>query len=163
MIKPSTATANGLLNGTGLKEQLDGGKLFIYAGPVPATADDALDMVEDHTLVAIITESDDGATGLTFEDPDNGILAKKVAETWLGETDFDGADDSDPTLVCTFFRFCADGDNGQGAADSSTGYRLQGTIGGPNSGADMVRGNPEVAEAQPFPIGSFAIRIPVAV
>lgn len=161
MIKLSTAAANGLLASTGLKSMLDNGFLHIFAGPVPATADEALDMVNDHTLIAVISVDDDGVTGLTFEAPANGILAKATAENWLGETSFSGAEAAEPVLVCTFYRFCAAGDDGQGTANASTGYRVQGTVGGPTSGADMVRGNPEVAEAQPFPIGSFALRMPI--
>ena len=40
--KTSTALRNGMLAGSGLKEQLDAGFIKIYAGTVPATADDAI-------------------------------------------------------------------------------------------------------------------------
>lgn len=118
-----------------LKSELDGGRMYWFAGPVPASADDALDMDNDHTQLVEMTESGDGATGLTFESPSGNAMTKAAAETWSGTIAFDGAEDGEDELVATFYRFCADGDNGRGTA---TGPRLQGTIGGPGSDIPMT-------------------------
>lgn len=156
--KLSTASANGILNGTGIKEQLDGGFLFFFAGPVPASADDALDMDNDHTEIAKFTESADGTTGLTFDAPTDGALAKAAAESWQSNAAFDGAEDGESSLTATFFRFCAAGDDGRGAANTSTGYRVQGTIGSLTSGADLRASNPVITDEALVPIAGFAIR-----
>lgn len=113
-----------------LKTELDGGRMYWFAGPVPASADDALDMDNDHTQLVEMTESGDGVTGLTFDSPVGNAMTKAAGETWSGLISFDGAEDEESTLTATFYRFCADGDDGRGAA---TGPRLQGTIGGPGS------------------------------
>lgn len=124
--------AEAVLNA--LKSELDGGFLYFFAGPVPDGPEDALDMMNDHTQVAMLSESNDGVTGLTFAAASDHTISKTPGEDWRGTVTFDGADDSETTLTPTFFRFCPDGDDGRGAA---TTPRLQGTIGGPNSTADV--------------------------
>ena len=118
----------------GVKSELDGGRMYYFAGPVPASASAALDMVNDHTQLVMMTESGDGLTGLTFDAPAGNTLAKAAAEEWSGPVSFSGAQDSESTLTPTFFRFCPAGDDGTAAADTP---RLQGTIGGPSSSADI--------------------------
>lgn len=118
-----------------LKDALDGGRMYWFNGPVPASADDALDMGSDHTQLVEMTESGDGVTGLTFEAPSGTAMLKAGGETWSGLIAFDGANDSETTLEATFYRFCAEGDDGRGAA---TGPRLQGTIGPPGSNIPMT-------------------------
>lgn len=135
-----TITANATLMEallTELKSQLDGGFLYIFSGSVPDSADDALDMLNDHTMLAMITVDDDGATGLTFSAPSGNLLSKNSGEDWIGTIAFSGADDGETTLSPSFWRFCQDGDDPTDAA--SGGPRLQGTVGGPASGADMIR------------------------
>jgi hypothetical protein len=155
MLKVSTATANAALNGTGFKEQFDGGLLYLYAGPVPADADVALDMSTLHTEAVIISESGSG-DGLTFDAPAGGVLGKAASETWSGVPDTNGYQGSLTTIAPTFYRFCAGSDNGRGAANTSTGYRVQGTVGGPNSGADLQLGNATVTEGVSQPVGAFS-------
>lgn len=118
-----------------LKNELDGGRMYWFSGPVPASADDALDMVNDHTQLVEMTESGDGVTGLTFDAAVGNAMVKAAAEVWSGLVAFDGAEDSESSLTATFYRFCADGDNGRGAG---SGVRLQGTIGGPGSDIPMT-------------------------
>lgn len=139
------------------KTQLDGGFLFIFTGPVPASANDALDMVADHTEIVKISVNGDGVTGLTFEAPDNGQLNKETTEDWEGTAAFDGADELEATLAPTFYRFCKAGDTGRGAADETTGHRVQGTVGGPTSGADLVLGVNTIANAAVQPISNFGL------
>lgn len=158
-VRRSTASANAALNAVGIKEQFDAGILYLFAGPVPNTADEALDMVNDHTQVVAISVNGDG-TGLTFDAPVAGVLAKAAAENWTGTVAFDGADDAELSLQPSFFRFCAAGDTGRGAADGSTGYRIQGSVGPAASGADLLIGGTGVLEptgAQP--VGVFNIQI----
>lgn len=127
----SDALANLMLST--LKDQLDGGFLYIFAGSVPADADDALDMLNEHTQLVMLTVGNDGITGLTFDAPVGGVLAKAAGEDWVGTVTFDGADGTMPTLTPTFYRFCANGDNGRSAGSATP--RLQGTVGGPASSA----------------------------
>lgn len=117
-----------------IRTALNGGRLFYFSGPVPADAGDALNMVADHTELVEFTEGNDGTTGLTFATSTGAVLSKTGAEDWTGTVAFDGAEDSETTLTPTFWRFCPSGDNGRGA---SANARLQGTIGGPASSADL--------------------------
>lgn len=111
--------------------------LYAFAGPVPADAGDALNMVADHTQCFRLTESDDGTTGLNFDAAVGMLLPKLSTEDWLGLIAFDGVDDGETTLTPSFFRICPPGDNGRGVA---TGPRVQGTLGGPSSGRDIELG-----------------------
>lgn len=131
-MKITNALSAAALNA--IKATLDGGRMYYFAGPVPAEAGDALDMVNDHTEVVVMTESGDGTTGLTFETSSGGSLSKNSAEEWSGVVTFSGAEDTETTLTPTFFRFCPAGDDGRGAG---SGGRIQGTIGGPSSPAEI--------------------------
>ena len=115
---------------TAVRTALNGGNLYLFTGAVPADADDALNMATTHTQIAKFTESNDGTTGLTFASPSGPGMTKAPAETWEATINFDGVQNAETTLTPTFWRFCAAGDNGRGAA---SGPRLQGTAGGPFS------------------------------
>lgn len=141
-----------------IKTNLDGGFLYVYAGPPPATSDEALDLVTLHTELVKISISG-GATGLTFDAPVAGVLSKAAAETWSGTNAFDGVDDADSALAPTFYRFCKSGDNGRGAANSTTGDRIQGTAGGPSSGADLQFGTATLTAGNTQPVGAYSITI----
>lgn len=117
-----------------IKAALDGGNMYYYAGTVPAEAGDALDMVATHTELVKMTESGDGTTGLTFDTSAGGTLVKAAAETWSGLIDFDGFIAGPGTATPTFFRFCPAGDDGRSLV---TTPRIQGTIGGPSSSAEI--------------------------
>lgn len=158
MLKLSTATRNALLNDIGLKDQLDGGKLYLFAGPLPATADEALDLVNDHTECVVITDNGAGAP-LTFDTPTSGVLNKAASQVWKGTVALDGAEAGAGTATPTFYRFCAGTDNGRGAANASTGYRVQGTVGGPNSGADLQLGQATLSNGNEQAIGAFGLSI----
>lgn len=131
-MKMTNATAAAANNA--LKAALDGGNLYYFSGPVPPEAGDALNMVSNHTQLVKMTKDNDGTTGLTFATSTGTVLSKTPAENWVGTVAFDGAQDSETTLTPTFWRFCAAGDNGRGAG---SGPRLQGTIGGPASSAEL--------------------------
>ena len=117
-----------------LADALDPGFVFVFAGTMPATASEALNMGTTHTEVAKLSVGGDGVTGLTFEDAVGPVLSKETTQDWEGLINLDGFD-AGPTVTPTFFRFCASGDNGR-TLNTSTA-RLQGTVGGPASTADM--------------------------
>ncbi len=118
---------------TAFKTEMDLGFIYIFSGSVPATPDLALDMVTDHTQLAKLSVDDDGVTGLTFAAASGAVISKD-ADVWEGTILFDGFEDAETTLTPTFFRFCAVGDTGRTLASTP---RLQGTVGGPTSTADM--------------------------
>lgn len=121
---------------TAVRTSIGGGALYLYAGTVPANADDALDMVNTHTELAII-EANGGP--LAFDPPVGNVLSKAAADTWEGLIAFDGKEAASGTLTATFFRLCPSGDNGRSAG---TGPRVQGTVGGAASAADLKLSNP---------------------
>ncbi|HEY1034566.1 MAG TPA: hypothetical protein VGE09_06255 [Pseudoxanthomonas sp.] len=129
--RATVGLANAELAAT--KDELDGGFIYLYAGPEPTSAAAALDMVTLHTEVAKISLGGDGVTGLVFDAPSAGVLAKPSAANWSGLIAFSGAEQAESSLVPTFYRFCPAGDNGRTAL---TTPRLQGSVGGPNSNAD---------------------------
>lgn len=139
----SYSNALAIAIGTALKDGLDSGKLYLFAGAMPADADTALDMVSTHTQVAIITNNDTG-TGITFDTPTNANTNKAASETWKGSPAFDGKDDGLTTLTPVFYRLCESGDDGRSAG---TGNRVQGTVGGPSSGADIELGSATVSSS----------------
>lgn len=122
-----------------IKTALDGGRMYWFSGAVPANASAALDMVSEHTQLVEMTESGDGTTGLTFAAPSGDSMLKDGTEVWRGLIEFDGAEDAATTLPATFYRFCAAGDDGRGAA---SGPRLQGTIG--PAGSDIPMANTDL-------------------
>lgn len=100
------------------KAALDGGFLVYYSGPVPATADAAID--GSSVALAKFTKDDDGVTGLTFDaDASDGVLKKTAAENWKSTVASAG--------TATFFRFYDAADDGSSA--STTAKRIQGTLG----------------------------------
>lgn len=146
---PQLVNAN-LVTGS-MKSLLDGGFLYIFNGPVPATANEAIDGAS--ALVGKVTESDDGTTALTFNGtPSNGVMFKAAAEAWQTEALL--------STTMTFFRFCADPtDNGEGVGTSGQ-YRVQGTI-GPDGTFDWIRANPTVTIGDPIDIDIFQYAIPL--
>jgi hypothetical protein len=144
-IKLSDALANALLKGGTIDAELTGGFIYIFAGPVPANADAALDMTVStglHTqLVKIAADAvpvDSGVTGLQFAAAAaSRALSKLASQTWAGKINFVGKDQGSAgvsPLTATFYRFCAAADNGQGAGTGST-PRIQGTV--DVAGADL--------------------------
>jgi len=114
-LKASTGLRNKVLDTGSLKAALDGGKLNIYAGPVPATADDALGSA---TLLCAVTLNSTGA-GINFDAAAvNGVLAKDPGQVWSGVNVASG--------TATFYRHVATGDTG---VLSTTQARIQGEIG----------------------------------
>ena len=149
-IKFSAALVAGMLGGSSLKTQLDGGFIHVFSGPVPASSDDAV----DGSCVLLATLSNGGA-GLTFAAPVDGsrAIAKAGAETWAGIIIADG--------TASFFRHCKAADAGTAAGDTTT-PRIQGTCG--TSGADMQLTNVALVDndANTTGVATYEIRLPEA-
>lgn len=146
---PQFANAN-LVTGS-VKSLMDDGFLYLFDGPIPATANEAIN--GGSQLVAKISVDDDGTTGLTFNaTPSNGVIFKTAAEAWEGE--------AVATTTMTFFRFCGDPtDDGEGVGTSGQ-YRWQGTI-GPDGTFDWIRPNPAVTIGDPIEVDIFQYVIPL--
>lgn len=141
--------ANNTMVTGSMRSALNGGFLYLYSGPVPATADAAIDGSGD--MLMKLTESDDGSTGLTFQaSATNGVLRKTTAEVWKGTCTTAG--------TATFFRFCTSTDDGTGAS-SGTQPRVQGTV-----GTDMTYGmiltNPVFALTDQLTLTDFQLALP---
>lgn len=152
-LKISTPLANELLGGGDLATALSGGKIYVYSGPEPASADAA---ATGATKLASVTKDGDGSTGLTFATPaSSGVIQKTPAEVWkclaAGITAGDAA----------FYRYCVGSDDGSAAAGASD-YRLQGSI-GTNMAFDLIVPGVSLSTGADFgPIDSFAVQQPLA-
>ena len=120
-LKTSTGLRNGVLSGGSLKSRLDGGRINIYAGTPPATADDAVGAA---TLLCAVTLNSTGA-GINFDAAAaGGVLQKAPGEEWSGANVSGGEAAS--------YRHVAAGDDG---TLSTTAPRVQGLVG--VAGADL--------------------------
>lgn len=143
----STGLANHLATGGSLKSAVDGKVIRVYAGPVPASADAAIDPAA-HTLLCTLSK-DDGGDGLTMDgEAVGGVIGKSRTEAWLGTNTDSG--------VAAFFRFTATDDDG---AASVTAIRIQGTVGLAN--ADFLVGDTVCATGDQMRCDSCNMGIPV--
>lgn len=111
----STGLRNDMLVTGSLKSLMDGGFLKFYSGPVPASADAALDGA--NTLLCTISNNGTG-TGLTLAtSASGGTVAKNASEVWKGTNSASGA--------ASFVRFVKSSDTG---AASITERRIQGLV-----------------------------------
>ena len=144
-IKTSTGLRNAMLATGSAKAALDGGRINIYAGAAPATADDA---VGGATLLCAITLNSTG-TGILFDTAAvNGVLAKKPSETWSGAIASTG--------TAAWYRHVAAADDG---TLSTTAPRIQGTVA--LIGADLNI-DPNFISGQTKVIEHYAIALPTA-
>lgn len=146
----SNALRTAILGTQGVSELLVNGAIHVFAGPIPTNADDALDVGGAHTLLITI---DAGGSGVTFDTPINGVLPKLSSETWGGTFVADGTP--------SFYRFCASGDDGEGAGGAST-YRIQGTAGGPLDAVELDLGANPVTNGNSVTLAVANIRQPSA-
>jgi len=129
---------------TALAGQLNGGKLQIYSGPVPADRDAAIGTA---TLLREVGVS----TGLNFEaTPTNGMIVKSTSENWSAANVATG--------TATFYRFVGQADDGTA---STSQIRMQGSVG--LLDADLILGSTSlVIGVTDPPIGIFMIGLPAA-
>ena len=145
MAKFSTGLRNGMLSTSSFKALVDGSRLYLYAGTEPATADAAIGSA---TLLATLTESGDGTTGLTFGTASAGVISKATAEVWSTTSITTGG-------VAALWRLQASGDTGDA---STSAVRVQGSIGGVD--ADMLLGNTTLVSGEPFSLSYFNVALP---
>lgn len=144
-IKTSTGLRNAMLATGSAKAALDGGRINIYAGAAPASADDA---IGGATLLCAITLNSTG-TGIMFDTAAvNGVLAKKPSETWSGAIAATG--------TAAWYRHVAAADDG---TLSTTAPRLQGTVA--LIGADLNI-DPNFISGQTKAIEHYVIALPTA-
>lgn len=143
-IKASTGLRTGMLGSGSLKSLLDGGRINIYAGTPPATADDAIGAA---VLLCAVTLNSTG-TGINFDTAASaGVLAKAPGEVWSGV--------NVATNSATFYRHVAAGDDG---TLSTTQPRLQGVVG--VSGADMNLSSVSLASGATQTIDFYTVALP---
>ena len=121
-LKASTGLRNKLLDTGSLKSILAAGFIKIYAGTIPASADDAIP--GGATLLCTISINSTG-TGINFDTAAvGGTLSKAPGEVWSGVNAAGG--------TATFYRHVEAADDGTA---STTQARLQGTVG--TAGAEL--------------------------
>jgi hypothetical protein len=146
MIHFSTVLSNALLATGSLKSLIDGGKIYVYSGPVPTTGDAAV----DGSCVLLDTITAAAGAGVTFDGaPANGVLKKTAAETWSGTVATTG--------VASFYRLCVGSDTGAGAAGAGN-YRVQGTI-GTDASFDLVFASTSLTATNAQPINTYQLII----
>lgn len=144
-IKTSTGLRNAMLASGSAKAALDGGKINIYAGTAPDTADAA---VGGATLLCTITNNSTG-TGITFDTAAvGGVLSKKPSETWSGAIV--------ATNTATWYRHVAAADDGTLSASAP---RIQGSVA--LIGADMNI-DPDFVSGQTKVIEHYVLALPTA-
>lgn len=150
-LRLGTNLRNGILNATGIKENLDLGFLYIYTGAQPASADAAA----TGTLLAVISNNG-GATGLTFDAPAAGKLSKASAETWSGTAIASG--------TAGWFRFqklnTDEATTRTDASGASATNRIDGAIA--VSAAQLNLSNTTITTAAVQTISQFDITMPAA-
>jgi len=101
-------------------------------------------MASDHTHLCTLTLDGNPSTGLELDSPNGHLINKPASAVWQGLIAFEGAQASATALTPSFFRFCGPGDDGRD--DGSSQPRIQGSAGGPASGADMLLGADSVSD-----------------
>lgn len=140
----STGYVNTLTRSSGddLRTNLTGGKLIVYSGSVPSSADD--DATSNTNLFTIKP-----AGGCGF---DTTVVAGKLSKnsvTWSANADNTG--------VASFFRYFADSTDSNGA--STTLIRAQGVV-ATGSGGEMQVGTTTITSGAPQAIQTFDLTMP---
>jgi hypothetical protein len=145
-IKTSTGLRNALLGTGSLKATLNLGSMKIYAGSLPADADQAIGAA---TLLCTVTNNAT-ATGLTFDAAAaNGVITKAPAEIWRGVNAATG--------VATFYRYVAPGDDG---TLSTTQPRVQGSIA--TAGGDLNLSSTSLTATASQTVDYYSLSLPTA-
>jgi hypothetical protein len=150
-LRLSNGAKTGLANASGLKTLFNGGKMNIYTGGQPTTAD----LAETGSLLATITVASGAVStaGLTFGTAAEGLLPKS-ADVWSGTC---------VAGVAGYFRFYGTlGTTGLmgSSGTAGTGIRLDGNVG--VSGSDLVLSNTTLAAGATVTIDSFTLEVPAA-
>lgn len=144
MAKFSTGLRNAILADVALRTKLSGCRLKIYAGAIPATADDSIGAA---TLLCTVT-NDATATGLTFASTAaDGTITKTVSEIWRGVNAASG--------TASFYRIEEASDTG---ALSTTLARIQGNIA--VAGADLNLSSVTLTASASQTIDNYVVALP---
>lgn len=141
----STGLRDKMLDTGSFRSRMNLGFMKIYAGTVPADADQSIGSA---TLLRTLTKDGDDVTGLSFAASASGGTITKATEVW---TDTGAAGG-----VATFWRFVKAGDTG---TLSTTEERLQGTC-GLTAPADLVMTSTTIASNAPTAVDYFTIALP---
>jgi len=140
---------NAMMVTGSLRSLINNYKIRIFSGPVPATAEEAIDGSSD--LLVSMTKDGDGSTNLTWQATStNGVLRKTTADVASGEIDTTG--------TATFFRVCIGSDDGTGAAGGSD-HRVQGTI-GDDMTYDMFLTDPSLVATEDLTLTDIQLNLP---
>lgn len=145
-LRLSTGTKTALAGTRGLKDIFNGGKINIYTGGQPTSADYA----ETGTLLVTITVGSGAVAtaGLTFGTAASGLLPKS-ADTWSGLIAVAG--------VAGYFRlYGTAGTTGTSASER----RLDGNVG--VSGSDLVLSNTTLAAGATVTLDTFTLEVPAS-
>lgn len=145
----STALKN-YLNVTGdMHDALNNGLLGIWSGPVPASADDAVD--GSSVLLATISVGGTG-TKCTFSPTSTGgVLVKTAAENWFGNVLATG--------TASFFRYYVGTDTGATADTTAANPRVQGNV-GTDMNSEMVLPSVALTSGNTQAISDFQVGWP---
>lgn len=142
--KFSTGLRDTMLGTGSFKATMDNSFMKIYAGAVPATADDAIGAA---TLLCTLSDNG-GVDGLDFEAAAvSGVLSKASAQTWKGTNVATGA--------ATFYRLITSADDG---SSSTTYARIQGTVGAIS--ADLLMANTTLTVSEEFTLSNYYVELP---
>jgi hypothetical protein len=134
----SSGLVKKMVDTSPVRTLLTGGKILIFSGAQPASADDA---AVNSALLTI--------TGITFDtDGSGGILRQTAATDWTGTIAADG--------TAGWFRICESAD--AGTASSTTACRMDGAIA--TSGGQMNLGSLALVNGAPFTITDAQITFP---
>lgn len=142
-----------VLKGGSIRDQLKGGKMCIYTGTQPASADAAA----TGTKLCTITKSGAAHTagtagnGLELGSPANGMVSK-TTDTWRGTNIATGE--------AGWFRFYGNGTDGETA--TTTLPRLDGSITEEGGGGDITFNDATLTSGNSHVIDTFTISLPSA-
>ena len=139
----STGLRDAMLVVGPLADVMAGGKILIFGGAVPPSADSA----QSSVVLCIVTDNGSGG-GLNFETTAvNGVLAKSSSQDWLGTNLLGG--------LATHYRFVAPGDTG---AASTSEPRIQGLVG--EIAKDMNLSPVDLVSGAVTPLDYYTLALP---
>lgn len=143
----STGLIQGILNASGIKEQLADGVIRVYTGAQPANADAAVagTLLIQYTLSSGAWTAGTATNGLEFDAPVAGVLSKAAAETWSGV--------GVATGTAGWFRFVGNATDAGGS--STTLPRIDGSVGA--GSGDLALSNTSITTGAPNTIDTFSI------
>lgn len=150
----STGLRNAMLGTTGFKGAFADGKIKVFTGSQPTSADSA----EQGTLLAEFTldagefAHGSATNGLEFDDPASGSVSKEPAEIWRAVAVAAG--------TASWGRFVANPTDAGGS--SATLVRLDFTVGLSGSGADAILSDITLDVAQSVTCDTFTMTLPAS-